>query len=97
MTDAQPDVSVTDVAERNRYEITVDGRLAGFGEYRPGDGIVDLTHTEVFDEFSGRGIAGALVAAELDDARRQGLRVRPLCPYVAAYIKRHPEYTDLVA
>lgn len=97
MTDAQPDASVADVPERNRYEITADGRLAGFCEYTVTDGLITFTHTEVFGEFSGRGLAGTLVAAALDDVRRQGLRARPLCPYVAAYIKRHTAYADLVA
>ena len=97
MTDTQPEVSVADVPERGRFEITVDERLAGFCEYTLEGGIITFTHTEVFGEFSGRGLAGTLVAAALGDARRLGLRVRPLCPYVAAYIKRHPEYSDLVA
>lgn len=97
MTDAQAEVSVADVPERGRFEITADGRLAGFCEYTLDGGLVTLTHTEVFGEFSGRGLAGRLVAAALDEARRLGLRVRPVCPYVAAYIKRHPEYADLVA
>lgn len=97
MTDAQSEVSVADAPERGRFEITVDGQLAGFSEYTLDDGLVTFTHTEVFGEFSGRGLAGTLVATSLDEARRLGLRVRPLCPYVAAYIKRHPEYADLVA
>lgn len=97
MTDANAGVSVADVPERSRFEVTVGGQLAGFCEYTREGGIISFTHTEVFGEYSGRGLAGTLVAAALDEARRNGWMVRPLCPYVAAYIKRHPEYADLVA
>ena len=97
MTDAQADVSVTDVAERSRFEISVDGRLAGFCEYTRDDAIITFTHTEVFGEYAGRGLGGRLVSAALDEARRNGWLVRPVCPYVAAYIKRHTEHADLVA
>lgn len=97
MTDAQPDLVVTDAPQRGRFEISADGRLAGFCEYTLIDGIITYTHTEVFAEFSGRGVGGTLAAAALDAARRQGLFVRPVCPYVAAFINRHREYADLVA
>lgn len=97
MTDAQDGVSVADVPERSRFEVSVDGQLAGFCEYQRDGGIITFTHTEVFGEYAGRGLAGTLVAAALDDARRNGWMVRPVCPYVAAYIKRHTEYADLVA
>jgi len=97
MTGAHDGVSVADVPERSRFEVSVDGQLAGFCEYTRDDAIVSLTHTEVFGEYAGRGLAGTLVAAALDEARRNGWLVRPVCPYVAAYIKRHAEYADLVA
>jgi predicted GNAT family acetyltransferase len=56
-----------------------------------------LTHTEVPPALEGRGIAAALVKAALDWARAEGLRVRPLCSYVVAYMRRHPETQDLLA
>jgi predicted GNAT family acetyltransferase len=78
-----------------RYELVVDGRPA-FSEYRrDGDAIVFL-HTEVPEELEGRGIGSQLVRAALDDVRAKGLRVIPLCPFVRAYIARHPEYLEIV-
>jgi predicted GNAT family acetyltransferase len=56
-----------------------------------------MVHTEVDPEFEGSGLGGKLVAGALDDVRAQGRRVQPLCPFVAKYIARHPEYADLVA
>lgn len=80
-----------------RYQITSDGQTAGAAYYRlrPPD-IVVFTHTEVDEAFEGKGLAGQMVKAALDDVRAQGKKVRALCPYVARYIERHPEYGDLV-
>lgn len=91
------DNEVRDVAERRRYEVTADGELAGFAEYRDMDGARVFTHTEVFDEFEGKGIGSALVRALLDDQRAAGRKIVPLCPFVARYVREHPdEYGDLV-
>jgi uncharacterized protein len=92
----EPEVLVRDAPDRSRFEITVDGELAGFAEYRSRPGRIVFTHTEVDDPYQGHGLAGKLVRAALDRARRLGLEVTPLCPYVADYIRRHPEYADLV-
>ena len=89
-------VEITDQPDRDRFEITVDGELAGFAEYRRRPGRVVFTHIEVDDRFQGRGVAGRLVRAGLDAVRDQGLQVTPLCPYVAEYIRGHPEFVDLV-
>lgn len=88
---------VRDAAERSRYEISVDGELAGFAEYHRHDGVLALTHTEVFDRFEGQGLAGRLVGDALDDAREKGERVQPFCAYVRRYIGKHDAYLDLVA
>ncbi len=82
------------VAER--FEITVDGDLA-FVAYRREGATVLFTHTEVPPRAQGRGVAAVLVRAALDWARREGLRVRPLCSYVAVYMRRHPDTQDLLA
>lgn len=79
-----------------RFEAVVDGLLS-VCEYRLQGGQLLLTHTEVPPALAGRGIAAALVAANLDWARARGLRVRPLCSYVATYMRRHPETRDLLA
>lgn len=80
----------------SRFEAEVDGLLSVCDYRRQGD-VLLLTHTEVPRALEGRGIAAALVAAALDWARSQGLRVRPLCSYVAVYMRRHPEARDLLA
>jgi predicted GNAT family acetyltransferase len=87
---------ITDNASQSRYEIHVDGALAGFAVYELRSGGITFTHTEVGDEFEGQGVGSKLVAGALDGARRGGLLVTPLCPFVASYIERHPEYVDIV-
>jgi predicted GNAT family acetyltransferase len=95
--------TVLDVPEWSRFEIHVDGRLAGFAQYRmkagPHEegGLIVFTHTEIDDAFGGRGLGSILVRAALDTARSRGLAVRPDCPFVRAYVARHPDdYLDLV-
>lgn len=88
---------VGDNPEENRYEIHVGDRLAGVGEYELGDGRIAFTHTEVGEEFSGRGLARRLVTEALADSRRRGLAVAPLCTYVRKVIADTPDgYLDLV-
>lgn len=82
--------------DRRRYEISVDSELAGFAQYSVRPSRIIITHTEVFDQFEGQGLAGKLIKFALDDIRARGLDVVPLCPYAAAYIEKHPEYEDLV-
>jgi len=87
--------NVRDNAERRRFELDADGHVA-FSNYRRDDDTIVIMHTEVPKELNGRGIGSALVAGLLDMARAQGLTVKPLCPFVAGYIARHPEYADLL-
>lgn len=90
------DVEVADAPERSRYEATVDGSPAGFAAYRLlGERLV-LTHTEVDPDREGQGVGAALARGALDDARERGLMVQPMCPFVAGWIERHPDYADLV-
>lgn len=81
--------------ERSRFEILLDGHLSVCAYRRQGD-VLLMTHTEVPPELQGRGITARLVQAALDWARAEGLRVRPLCSYVAVYMRRHPETQDLL-
>ena len=86
---------VTDNEAESQFEIRVDGHVAVLQYIRSGTRVV-YVHTGVPPELEGHGIAGALAKHGLDDARSRGLKVAPRCPYVAAYIARHPEYADLV-
>jgi len=83
--------------QTSQYETTIEGRLAYVAYDREDPDCIVFTHTIVPDELSGRGIAGDLVKHALGEARAQNLKVVPQCSYVAAYIKRHPEYEDLLA
>ena len=94
MTTPDPHNVVHDPAA-GRFELRVEGRLCELVYHRAGGTIV-FTHTGVPPELEGRGLGSLLVRAGLDYARAQGLKVVPLCPFVGAYLRRHPEYQDLV-
>ena len=94
--DPEPQVEIRDDREAGRWEVLVDGELAGFAQYRDRRGLVAFTHTEIDDRFEGQGLGGRLVRAALDDARERGLAVLPFCPFVNGWIGRHREYVDLV-
>ncbi len=83
---------VTDNEAESRYEVHVDGALAGFLEYRTIGDVVALVHTEVDDAYAGQGLGGKLAQFALDDAQARGVKVSPTCPFVAKYIDKHPEY-----
>jgi predicted GNAT family acetyltransferase len=93
----QPAPSViTDATERERYETHLGGELAGVLEYAVKRGRLALIHTEVSPAYEGRGVGSSLVRFALDDARRRGLRVIAVCPYVQDYLTRHPQDDDIV-
>ncbi len=88
---------VSDQPEKSRYEIRVDGELAGFADYERHADLITFTHAEVDDAYEGQGLGSQLARAVLDVARDAGLAVHPECPFIARYIKRHPDkYLDLV-
>ncbi len=87
---------VVDNPERHRFELSLDGHTA-FTTYRLAGDILIVPHTEVPREFEGRGIGSALVKGVLEIARARGLKVKPLCSFVAGYMRRYPEYDDLRA
>ncbi|MGP4027863.1 GNAT family N-acetyltransferase [Actinomadura sp. 3N407] len=88
---------ITDNAEQGRYEIRLDGDLAGFVEYEPGEGTVALVHTEVDPAFGGKGVGGSLARGVLDDLRARNLSAVPVCPFIKSWIEKHPDYQDVVA
>lgn len=89
-------VTVQDNPPAHRYEVHVDGELAGFAEYERSTRSLLLTHTVVDDAFEGQGLAGQLAATVFAQARESGLAVLPRCPYMAKYVAKHPELIDLV-
>ena len=88
--------AVRDNAERRRYELTEDGRLAWADYYRNGDTVV-LPHVEADPALRGSGAAGRLMEGVLARIRADGLKVTPVCGYAVAYIRRHREHQDLLA
>jgi len=90
------EVTVVDEPERQRFEIRVDGELAGFTEYRRSPGLIAFIHTLIDPRFEGQGLGTRLVTDALSEVRGAGLAVLPFCPFVRRYIEGHPEYLDLV-
>lgn len=90
------DPDVVDRPAEGRYVVRADNAVAGVAEYRRQGGRVVFTHTEVVPAYGGRGLGSRLVQAALDDLRCQGASVVPQCPFVAAWIRDHPGYTELV-
>lgn len=90
-------VDVVDNAEQGRFEVHVDGKVAGFTAYSDRDGIRTFPHTEVDDAYSGQGLAKRVIREGLDATRTAGLQVRPVCQAVSGFIKKNPEYAELVA
>lgn len=88
---------VTHNAEKQRYEIHVDGILAGITEAHEDGEIVTFPHTKVFEQFEGQGLASVLVSGALDDVRVHEKKIIAECPYVARFVEKHPDYADLLA
>ncbi|NMN59528.1 hypothetical protein FHT36_003441 [Xanthobacter sp. SG618] len=98
MSDASHEVQREDGPNGGRYVIRLGGGAEAELSYqRRGDGALVVTHTGVPPAFEGQGIAARLVDALIADARSQGFRITPLCSYVAAQFRRHPEWRDFLA
>jgi predicted GNAT family acetyltransferase len=95
MNDPEHDVSVIDNPKAHRYEIWFDGAQAGFARYRLEDGVTVFLHTEIDPAFEGHGLGSRLASGALDDVRAHGRSVVALCPFIASYIRHHPQYADL--
>lgn len=94
MTEAEA-ITVVRNEERHRYEALLDGRVVGFTQYRTRPGQVIFIHTETEPEYEGRGYASVLARRALDDVRARGDKVVAQCPFIAGYIRRHPDAADL--
>ena len=91
------DATVVNVPEAHRYELQLDNERIGELAYRQRKDRIAFTHTNVNPAYEGRGFGSRLAEAALADARRQGLAVVPLCPFIAWYIEQHPEHGNQVA
>ena len=87
---------VADNPERSRFEIFVGDEVAGFAEYHLFGDEVAFIHTEIDPGYEGQGLGGRLARAALDASRERKLSVLPFCPFIRAWIAKHPEYVDLV-
>jgi len=90
------DLTVTDNLFEGRYEAHIDGEVVGVVEYELTEDLMILIHTEVDQTYQDQGIGGVLARWTLDDARRRGLKVRVVCPYMRGWLERHPNYADMV-
>ena len=81
----------------SRFELHRDGEVVSLADYVRRDGVVTIPHVETHPAHRENGYAAALMAAVLDSLRRDDLRVRPLCPYAANYLRDHPDQQDLLA
>ena len=88
--------AIRDNTALSRFELDAGG-VTAFMKYRLAGNVMSLDHTETPVAARGRGIASQLTRSVLEEARSRGLKVVPRCPFVTAYIARHPEYRDLVA
>jgi len=91
------DIRVIDDPEARRYELRRGSEVVGTAAYGVDGDQVTFTHTVVPPQDSGQGYGSRLIAGALHDVRRRGLRVVPRCPFVAAYVREHPQEQDLLA
>ncbi|TCJ28620.1 GNAT family N-acetyltransferase [Nocardioides jejuensis] len=90
------EIVVRDNPAEHRYEIHVDGSLAGFTVYEPHEGLLAFVHTEIDEAYAGQGLAKILIRETLDDVRARGLVLLPFCPFVRGFIQKNRDYVDLV-
>ncbi|MDX5380269.1 MAG: N-acetyltransferase [Actinomycetes bacterium] len=90
-------IEITRNGAASRFEIRLDGELVGIAEHFDDGEFRAFVHTEVDPSHTGKGLAGKLIGHALRETRADGLKVDPVCPYVAAFIRRHPQYRDLLA
>jgi uncharacterized protein len=97
MKDASAEgLRIVDNALESRYEAWLEGRVVGISEYEFRDDRIVFVHTEVDPSVEGLGIGSRLARGALDDVRRRGLKLSVECPFIAAWLRRHRDYADLV-
>lgn len=94
MTAHEREVHVVDNRAASRYELTIDGVEAGYIDYQLSDNVMLMPYIQIDPAFGGRGFGGRLTQAALDDCRSRGVTVVPACPFIADYVRNHPEYSE---
>ncbi|GAA2719218.1 GNAT family N-acetyltransferase [Cellulomonas aerilata] len=93
---SDPAIEVVHVPAKRRYELHEGTTVVGAAHYRRRSDQVVFTHTTVSDAYAGQGLGARLADVALTDVRDAGLRIVPECPYIAAYLRRHHEFDDVV-
>ena len=83
--------------EKKRFELEVESKIAFIEYILTNENIMFLTHTEVPIELEGKGVGSAIVSKTLAYIKEKGYTLAPLCPFVAAYVKRHPDWKSILA
>jgi len=96
VSEASPTFTIRDNGEKHRFEVDLGDGGFGVADYRLPEGKIVFTHTEVPKKHEGKGVGSALIRFALGSARERGLKVIPICPFVAAYLKKHAEDQDLL-
>src|SRR4051812_24367570 len=94
---ARMNTVVTENADAQRFEISVDGKAVGHTAYSVRDDVYVFTHTEIDPAYEGHGLGSTLIQHALDEMRARGAQVVPRCPFVREFIETHEDYADLVA
>lgn len=95
---SEQNTTISHQAEQSRFIIEVDGQEAGFASYAvTSDGVRNYDHTVIDPDFRGRGLSSPLIRFALDDARKEGLKIRQTCSAVEHFINKNEDYRDLVA
>jgi hypothetical protein len=89
-------LTIVNNTERKQFQVEINGEIA-YLEYRFSEGVLVLMHTEVPEKLGGHGVGSALAGYAFDYARKEGYRVKIYCPFVLAWLKKHPGQQDLVA
>ena len=97
MTSEEPVPHVVDNPDRGRYELRIADRLVSFANYQRTDVVITVSHVETVVDMRGQGMSDRLMRGLLDDLRRRGLAIRPLCWVAADYVRVHPDDADLLA
>ncbi|WP_159586119.1 MULTISPECIES: GNAT family N-acetyltransferase [Chelativorans] len=90
-------IHLEDLGGKGRYVYAADGEKAEMTFTRIGTSQIIIDHTEVPTPFRGQGVGEGLVAHAVEAARKDGVKIRPLCPFAAAQFRRHPEWQDVLA